>query len=352
VAADPISSPRRRLPVVTLYVTERCNSRCVTCDYWRNGQLEMGVPAVRALLADLERLETQVVVLSGGEPLVHREWPALAELLRSHGLEVWLLTAGLALAKHAASAARLFASITVSLDGANAATYAAIRGVDAFDKVCEGIRASVAQGRAPALRVTLQRGNFRELRRFVGLAKTLGAARISFLAVDIANSDAFGRSAAGAPHPSAAPALESREIIELEEEIRLLELEHAEDFRSGFIAESPPKLRRIAQYFAALHGASAYPKVRCNAPEFSAVVAAGGSVRPCFFIAGPSGARAFEWRPREEPVAHLARALESEPMAALRAEIRDGARAECKRCVCAMWREPGSSPRMNVGAHA
>ena len=30
-----------RLPLVTLYLTERCNSRCVTCDYWRHGRVNV-----------------------------------------------------------------------------------------------------------------------------------------------------------------------------------------------------------------------------------------------------------------------------------------------------------------------
>ena len=50
------------------------------------------------------------------------------------------------LAKHARRAAELFDTITVSLDGTNAETYAAIRGLDAFDKVCEGIRAAAQAG--------------------------------------------------------------------------------------------------------------------------------------------------------------------------------------------------------------
>jgi hypothetical protein len=32
-------------------------------------------------------------------------------------------------------------------------------------------------------------------------------------------------------------------------------------------------------------------------------------------------------------------ALNSGPMAALRQEIRAGRRAECKTCVCSMWRD-------------
>ena len=29
------------LSLVTLYLTERCNSRCVTCDYWKHGRRDV-----------------------------------------------------------------------------------------------------------------------------------------------------------------------------------------------------------------------------------------------------------------------------------------------------------------------
>src|ERR1700761_6613098 len=137
---DPSVTHRlERLPLVTLYLTERCNSRCVTCDYWRHGRVDATLESVRALLPSLGELRTRVVLLSGGEPLLNPEWEAIARLLRESQLGLWLLTSGLSLAKHAVRAAPLFDAITVSLDGTNAATYAAIRGLDAFDKVCEGI---------------------------------------------------------------------------------------------------------------------------------------------------------------------------------------------------------------------
>ena len=105
-----------RLPLVTLYATERCNSRCVTCDYWRHGRIDLSLGAVTRLLPDLADLGTQVVLMSGGEPLLNPEWPLIAELLKSRGLQVWLLTSGLSLAKHANRVAELFDSVTVSLD--------------------------------------------------------------------------------------------------------------------------------------------------------------------------------------------------------------------------------------------
>ena len=329
------SEPRAELdslPLVTLYLSERCNSRCATCDYWRHGVRDMTLEQVERLLPALEARRTRTVVLSGGEPLINPQWPEIAALLKSRGIGLWLLTSGLALAKHSRSAAELFHSVTVSLDGTTAQTYAAIRGLDAFEKVCQGIEAVAAAGKPPGLRVTLQRANYRELPRFVTLARELGAAGVSFLAVDVSNAHAFARRE-GVAHELA---LRSDDLPVLDRLIADLEREHAADFRSGFIAESPAKLRRIRDYFAALLGRGDFPVVRCNAPEFSAVVEADGRVAPCFFIPGPTDA------PRAPA---LAEALDSAPMRALRAAIRSGERPECARCVCSMWRDPATLAR-------
>ncbi|HJS92498.1 MAG TPA: radical SAM protein [Steroidobacteraceae bacterium] len=320
-----LNAPLRRLPLVTLYLSERCNSRCRTCDYWRYGSADLDLAAVTRLLPSLRRLGTETVVLSGGEPLLNREWAQIAELLAGEGLEVWLLTSGLSLAKHARRAAGLFRAITVSLDGTDRETYAAIRGVDAFEPVCRGIGSAVAHGVRVSVRVTLQRANFRQLISFVDLARQLGVGQVSFLAVDVANPHAFARQNGF----DADLALHPGELEELASLILALERSRPEAFSSGFIAESPEKLRRILQYFAAVCGRGAYPPVRCNAPEFSAVVDARGHVSPCFFIAGPGDGFAD---------GRLDEALNREAMAALRASIRAGGRRECTTCVCSMWR--------------
>jgi MoaA/NifB/PqqE/SkfB family radical SAM enzyme len=321
-----------RLPLVTLYVTERCNSRCVTCDYWRHGRTDLSLASVEKLRPSLKRLETRLVVLSGGEPLLHPDWMRIAETLRSDGLALWLLTSGLALAKHATRAATLFERITVSLDGVDRETYAAIRGLDAFDKVCEGVRAVAS--RVPVnLRVTLQRTNYRQLPQFVALGRSLGARQVSFLAVDVANTHAFGRSS----DVESDSALQESDLRQLDEILCSMERDFAQEFRAGFIAESPQKLRRILQYFSAIRGRAAYPVVRCNAPDFSAVVDAKGRAQPCFFISGPAGA-----------VGDLSTQINDRPMIALREEIRGNKRAECERCVCSMWRDVSPSSRLEI----
>jgi MoaA/NifB/PqqE/SkfB family radical SAM enzyme len=287
----------------------------------------MSMELVNSLLPDLRELQTELVLLSGGEPLLHPEWESIAESLRANGQKIWLLTSGLSLAKHARRAAGLFDAITVSLDGTDPQTYTAIRGLDAFDKVCEGIRAAAMHGRAVGIRVTLQRANFRQLPAFVDLAKQLGAASVSFLAVDVANPHAFGRSEAVGSQLALGP----EDLPELEQLLDSLQRTHAEDFRRNFIAENPEKLRRVLQYFRALQGKGNYPEVRCNAPEFSAVMGATGIVQPCFFIGPPAGA---------SMKSNLAGTVNGDELVALRQDIRAGRRAECKTCVCSAWREP------------
>jgi hypothetical protein len=65
-----------------------------------------------------------------------------------------------------------------------------------------------------------------------------------------------------------------------------------------------------------------------------------GRVQPCFFISGPLDARIP--KAGERLGGDLAGVLNSSGMSALRTAIRDGRRAECKTCVCSMWRDPGA----------
>ena len=160
---------------------------------------------VRRLIPQLLRMGTDTVLISGGEPLQHGSWAEMAAALREAGFKLWLLTAGMSLLKQADEAARLFETITVSLDGADRETYRAIRGVDSFRQVCEGVRAVVARGVAVSLRCTVQKRNYLQLPAIVSLAVSLGVKQLSFLAVDAHTNDAFGRGSGLLP-PRSTPA--------------------------------------------------------------------------------------------------------------------------------------------------
>jgi MoaA/NifB/PqqE/SkfB family radical SAM enzyme len=105
---------------------------------------------------------------------------------------------------------------------------------------------------------------------------------------------------------------------------------YAKDFESGFVAESPDKLRRLPRYYAALGGAEPFPGVSCNAPWVSVVLEANGSVRPCFFHGSIGNIRQ----------ASLG-TIVSRNLRAFRESFDVGANPVCVRCVCSLktsWR--------------
>jgi MoaA/NifB/PqqE/SkfB family radical SAM enzyme len=177
-----------------------------------------------------------------------------------------------------------------------------------------------------SLRCTVQRGNYREIPALIRLAQQMGAKQISFLAVDVSNHLAFARR----EDYERTMALLPEDLPEFAAVLDSVERDFAGEFASGFIAESPAKLRRLGRYFAALLGQGPFPPVRCNAPRFSAVVGADGALQPCYFIPGPA-------RLNSQP---LSAALNTPGFVALRRDIREGRRAECAACVCSMWRGP------------
>jgi MoaA/NifB/PqqE/SkfB family radical SAM enzyme len=286
------------------------------------------------------------VILSGGEATQHPEWPRIAQLFRAAGAKVELLTNGLLLNKQAQAVIENVDQLVVSLDGGTPETYKAIRGVDGFDVILAGIGKCADAGIPITTRTTVQRGNFHELPQIVDAARHVGVRKVSFLAVDVSNTEAFGPRFADnpevvplLPHAPDAPALSAGDLSEFGAVLDRLEQAYAADFTSGLIAESPAKLRRLYDYFAALSGEGAFPPPRCNAPHLSAVVEVDGSLRPCFFL------------PRVGKLGDgtLLEALNASRAIEMRKAYRTGQRSECARCVCSLYQGPRTLLRSALG---
>ena len=285
-----VSDRLRALPILVLYLTDGCNSRCATCDIWRSPRRNMRMELAERLAAEAGALGLRWAVFSGGEAMQHPEWPHIAAAFQAQGARTILLTNGLLLKKQAAEVIAHVDEVVVSLDAGCAPTYEAIRGVDAYDLVLDGIRAVRAGGISVTTRTTLQRANFREMPGLIRAAKDAGATGISFLTVDVSNPYAFGPRFEGLAvpvlneHEPPAAALTPDEVREFETVLDTVEREFAADFVSGLLHESPAKLRTMAAYFRALANAGEFPPVRCNAPHISAVIEVDGTLRPCYFL--------------------------------------------------------------------
>lgn len=315
------------LPLVIVQPTSRCNSRCVSCDWWRSeGRDDLTVEEFGQLAGHLAHLDTRVALFSGGEPLLRPEIFAIAAPFRAAGISLHLLTSGVLLDRCADDVAALFDRVIISLDAATEADYRAIRGINALAVVERGVARlrRIAPGLSISARATLHRLNFRFLPALIEHARAMALDQVSFLTADVA-SLAFGRTRPLDRRAQAVLQLSADEVDEFAALVELTIARHGDDFATGFVAESADRLRRLPRYYAALLGDGPFPAVQCNAPWISVVVEADGTVRPCFFHA-PIG------NIRQEPFDTLIR----ERLPAFRGRLDVASNPVCQRCVCAI----------------
>jgi MoaA/NifB/PqqE/SkfB family radical SAM enzyme len=325
VKLGELTGETHTLPMVVYAPTARCNSRCLSCDWWRaDGATDLTLDEVRNLAAALPAFGTKVVVLTGGEPLVRPDVMAIADLFRERGMVLHLLTSGLALERFAADIATRFVDVTISLDGHTPELYRTIRGVNGLDAVARGVAAlrRLAPQVVIRARSTVHRHNFRFLGELVRKAREIGVDQISFLAADV-SSEAFNR-APGEP-PASGLLLTGEEVGELESAIESLVRREADAFAERRIVPGPEGLRRLARYFRAQLGEGEFPPVACNAPWTSVFIGADGTVRPCFFHP-PVG------NLRQRPLAELL----TQAMPRFRRGLAVGTDEVCRRCVCSL----------------
>ena len=316
------------LPILLLNIHDNCNCRCLMCDIWkRPAGKELDLSALIRFRQSISALRVREVVLTGGEPLLHSNFDALCEFLKSCGVKLTLLTTGLLLERRAETVTRWLDEVIISLDGPQS-IHDEIRQVrHAFDLMRRGITAIHALSpRLPIrARSTVQRANFRYLRQTVAAAQSLAFDSISFLAADL-SSTAFNRELVWPIERQSQIALTRSEVKALEIEMDLLITECQHAIESRYISESPTKLRRIVRRFREHLGDLPPESPVCNAPWVSAVVEIDGSVRPCFFHAkvGNTALNTLEG------------VINSDEAMEFRRTLNVAGNPTCRRCVCSL----------------
>ncbi len=317
------------MPVLVLMPHSRCNCRCVMCDIWRanKNRQELSETDLQPHIDDLKRLAVEQILLSGGEALMHSNLWRFIRLIEPLGARITLLSTGLLLARNADNVLRWCDDVIVSLDG-SPAVHNAIRNVPrAYERLQQGVAALKAKDDAfpVTARCVLQKDNFRDLPNIIDSARTLGVDQISFLAADV-SSEAFNRPGSWPVERVETVALSAREAAEFEAILERCFETHAEAIQSGFVSESPTKLKSLAQHYRALLGDGDFAPVQCNAPWVSAVVEADGAVRPCFFHKSYGNIR-------EAPLGSI---LNGPRAVAFRRGLDVQKNPVCRRCVCSL----------------
>jgi len=171
------------------YLTEGCNLACRHC--WLAPKFDpdgsryamLPVEAFETVVHEAKPLGLNGVKLTGGEPLLHPEFVGLLEIVRREKLRLTVETNGLLctpeMAAEIAKSPRPF--VSVSMDGADAATHEWVRGVaGSFEAACQAVRNLVAAGIRPQIIFSVMRGNVHQAEAVVRLAEGLGAESVKF----------------------------------------------------------------------------------------------------------------------------------------------------------------------------
>ncbi|MBI4611212.1 MAG: radical SAM protein [Candidatus Rokubacteria bacterium] len=167
---------------VELSLTNACNYKCVWCSDMDlrerlGGELDTGV--VFKLIEELKAGGTRgVVIEGGGEPTLHRDFNAIVEHIRANGLSVGLITNG-----HLLPYRELigeFDWIRVSLDCSSEDEFKKYKGLYAFERVMENIRALARTGTMTGVGYIVTKDNTANLEPLVLRLKDYGVSYIQF----------------------------------------------------------------------------------------------------------------------------------------------------------------------------
>ncbi len=303
------------------------------CDIWQDNKnlKQLSESDLDGLLSSLKKYKTQIVVMSGGEALLNKNFFKLCEILRNEGIRITLLSTGLSIKQHADEIIKHISEVIVSLDGSETIHDQIRRIPNAFKKLEEGVRH--LKSLHPALRVTartvIQSQNFKDWPAIIESAKKIGLNQVSFLPADV-SSQAFNREVQWGEErkEQVQPALE--ELPELKEIIEKLIKDYQAEFSSGFIAESPEKIRNIYRHYAASYQLMDFPFKKCNAPWVSTVIEADGTVRHCFFLESVGNIRKTD----------LDDILNGPEAIAFRKNLNTASNSICAKCVCSLNLSP------------
>ena len=172
-------------PVVVWNITQRCNLKCIHCYAHakaRQQDNELTTEEGKALIDDLAAMGVPVLLFSGGEPLMRKDMPELAQYAVEKGMRAVISTNGTLIdAKTAGILKDIGLSyVGISLDGSRDINDR-FRGVDgAFDQALEGIRNAKEAGIKVGLRFTINRFNAEEIPALFDLLEQMDIPRICF----------------------------------------------------------------------------------------------------------------------------------------------------------------------------
>ena len=177
------SSDKR--PVVVWNITRRCNLKCVHCyAHAKNIPFdnELSTTEGKKLIYDLAEFGVPVILFSGGEPLVRKDLPELADYAVKKGMRAVISTNGTMITPQTARTLKDIglSYVGISLDGMEEINdrFRGVKG--AFKSALEGIENCKKAGIKVGLRFTINKSNAGQISEIFELLEEMDIPRVCF----------------------------------------------------------------------------------------------------------------------------------------------------------------------------
>ncbi len=153
---------------VDIEITSQCNLRCLYCSHFTGPGDVKDLPTAewQQFFDELGRCAVIDVTLSGGEPLMRKDFKEIIESIVRNRMRFTILTNGTLITEDIArflSSTGRCNKIQVSLDGSRAQVNDACRGKGSFDRALNGLKILKENKLKITTRLTLHQGNISEL---------------------------------------------------------------------------------------------------------------------------------------------------------------------------------------------
>jgi SynChlorMet cassette radical SAM/SPASM protein ScmE len=154
---------------VDVLITGKCNLRCKYCSHFTSGgdvEEDLQTEEWLEFFDELGHCAVMEVCLQGGEPFMRPDFKELVHGIIRNGMRFSILSNGTLITEEMAafiSSTRRCNNVQVSIDGSTAETHDICRGEGNFARAVNGLKILQQHGVNVTARVTIHRGNVRDL---------------------------------------------------------------------------------------------------------------------------------------------------------------------------------------------
>jgi len=180
LVTDPVSAPRPSviesptpsLRYLELQITDRCNLKCRHCYIGETSSHELSAEQVGKVLREFEEMQGLRVMITGGEPLLHKDFHFINAMLPDFSIRKVLFSNGLLIDKTLLKGLHVD-ELQISIDGLQKA-HDRLRGKGSFQKAMDAVHLCSDMGFAVSIATMVHANNLNDFEYMERLFREIG----------------------------------------------------------------------------------------------------------------------------------------------------------------------------------